>query len=351
MKKKVSLLLTGILILLVTMGLAEETYTGQAQGFGGLVTVTLKMEDGKITEASIEGNEETPGIGGLAVDQMGAMLIEANSAEIDGIAGATYTSDAIRTAAAQALASAKGESVAEVHMKPGVYTGEAWGYSDAVKVKVQVTVDETSIIAIDGDQPQGETPEVSFTAFDRLIPRMIEAQSVAVDAITGATMTSRGIKGATEEALKQALAEGGSEEAAIAHFYSVPEKSTETVTMDYDVVVVGMGAAGLSSAMSAAETAKELGKDVRILAIDKAGRFGGTSGMTSEPSGVNPPKFQDAYNDGKPYNDVAAVKKDWMEYTHGDCKEEMLDVYLNESGNTIDWLHFDHGFKFAQPED
>ena len=200
MKKNVALLLTGILLLLVTMGLAEETYTGQAQGFGGLVTVTLKMEDGRITDATIEGNEETPGIGGLAVEQMGAMLVEANSSEIDGIAGATYTSDAIRAAAAQALASAKGEVVAEVHMKPGVYTGEAWGYSDAVKVKLQVTVDETSIIAIDGEQPQGETPEVSFTAFDRLIPRMIEAQSVAVDAITGATLTSRGIKGATEEA-------------------------------------------------------------------------------------------------------------------------------------------------------
>ncbi len=47
-------------------------------------------------------------------------------------------------------------------------------------------------------------------AEDLMIPRMIENQSVAVDSIIGATGVRAGIKSATEDALKKALAAGGS---------------------------------------------------------------------------------------------------------------------------------------------
>ena len=44
-------------------------FTGTAKGMGGDVTVTLTLEDGKITDCIAEGKDETPGIGTLALEQ------------------------------------------------------------------------------------------------------------------------------------------------------------------------------------------------------------------------------------------------------------------------------------------
>lgn len=355
MKRILSVLLAALMLFGGTTVWAEETYTGQAQGFGGLVTVTLTVQDGVITACAIEGANETAGIGTNAIEQLPAKIVEAGSADVDAVAGATVTSEAIKTAAASALKQASGETVdMTVKMAPGTYLGEGWGYSPAIKLQANVTVDETSIVSVEVVEPHADTPEVAFSAIERLVPRIVEAQSVTVDAVTGATMTSNGIKEAVADALAQALAAGGSSEEAIAAFYKTVEKSEEVVELEYDVVVVGMGAAGLGAAMSAAETAYAAAESdasqVSILAIDKAGRFGGTSGLTSEPLGVNPEKFQDEFNNGEDYADVAALKKDWLEYVHYDAKEEVLDKFLDQSGETIDWLTYDHGFEFIQPE-
>lgn len=80
-----------------------ETLTGSAEGFGGEVTVTLTMEDGKITACSIKGEDETPDIGGKALADLEKQLVDANGIEIDGVSGATVTSKAVKAAAAKAL--------------------------------------------------------------------------------------------------------------------------------------------------------------------------------------------------------------------------------------------------------
>ena len=55
----------------------------------------------------IEGKDETPDVGQAAFEQLSGQLKEANSAEIDGVSGATFTSNAVKEAAAAALESAK----------------------------------------------------------------------------------------------------------------------------------------------------------------------------------------------------------------------------------------------------
>lgn len=85
------------------------TYTATAQGFGGDVTVTITVDAESITEVIIEGDSETQGIGSKAVEQLPEAILNAQSAEVDGVSGATITSKAIQTAIAQALAEAKGE--------------------------------------------------------------------------------------------------------------------------------------------------------------------------------------------------------------------------------------------------
>ena len=46
------------------------TFEGTAQGKGGDVTVALTLTDSKITDVSIEGKDETPGIGDTAMETM-----------------------------------------------------------------------------------------------------------------------------------------------------------------------------------------------------------------------------------------------------------------------------------------
>ena len=85
---------------------ATGDFTGTAKGFGGDVTVTLTLTDGKITGCTAEGKDETPGIGTLALEQLPAQIAETGSIAVDGVSTATITSNAIKEAAAAALTAA-----------------------------------------------------------------------------------------------------------------------------------------------------------------------------------------------------------------------------------------------------
>ena len=82
------------------------TSMGTAKGFGGDVTVTLTLADGKIIGCTAEGKDETEGVGSTAIDQLPGAIAESGSIAVDGVAGATVTSNAIKEAAAAALTAA-----------------------------------------------------------------------------------------------------------------------------------------------------------------------------------------------------------------------------------------------------
>lgn len=81
------------------------TTKGTAKGMGD-VTVTLTLKDGKITECSVDGAGETEGIGTNAIDQLPGEIVKENKISVDGVTGATITSDAIKDAAKAALEAA-----------------------------------------------------------------------------------------------------------------------------------------------------------------------------------------------------------------------------------------------------
>ena len=73
-KRIISLLLALMLLLtLAPAAMAEAVsgaFEGTAKGFAGDVKVVLTLEEGKITGASVTGAEETPAIGGVAMELM-----------------------------------------------------------------------------------------------------------------------------------------------------------------------------------------------------------------------------------------------------------------------------------------
>ena len=103
MKKIVSLVLC--LALALCLGAASaETYSASARGFAGDITVALTIEGDRLTDVSVDGPDETVGVGMTAVEEMPGRMLQANSVEVDGITGATVSSAAILKAAAEALA-------------------------------------------------------------------------------------------------------------------------------------------------------------------------------------------------------------------------------------------------------
>ncbi|HHV07506.1 MAG TPA: FAD-binding protein [Firmicutes bacterium] len=238
----------------------------------------------------------------------------------------------------------------EALMAPGTYTGSGQGFYAGEKVQVSVTVDENSILDIDVSKDNGETPPILQSVIDKMVPRIIEHQSVYVDSITGATASSGAVRHAVIEALTKALEAAGSDPKAISAFHTVPEKKDVTETINTGVLVVGMGGSGSAAAMRAVEIMHELDPDnVNVLAIDKAGKYGGTSSATTGLMAVNPPRFQEEHNNGKDYMDKSAMRQAWLEYTEGDAKMDIVDKFLDNSGTALDWLVYDHGFKFSTP--
>ena len=320
-------------------------YTASAKGYGGDVTVTMTFDANSITDVAIVGDSETSGIGSNAVEQMPQQILDAQSAEVDGVSGATFTSDAVRAAAADCIAQAKGEdATAEVKMAPGTYTAYSESYRARDGLNVTVEVSETEILSITVDtENTSDTPTILQAAIDKMIPRMIENQSITVDSITGATVSSNAIKAATKTALEEALVAGGSDASAVSAFQvDVPKKGGEE-TIDTQVLVIGMGGSGTTAALAAAE------EGLQVLAIDKAGRYGGTSSITTEALFVNPPKFQAEHNNGEDYTDADVMYDAWVAYGEGDAKEDIVHRMIYESGEVLDWLVYDHGVGFAEP--
>ncbi len=71
------------------------TLEGVGEGFGGDLMVEVTMEGDTITAVEVVSHSETSGISDPAIEGMPAAIVEANSTEVDVVAGATYTSEAI----------------------------------------------------------------------------------------------------------------------------------------------------------------------------------------------------------------------------------------------------------------
>lgn len=149
----------------------------------------------------------------------------------------------------------------------GTYVGEAEGMKGPIKV--EVTVDEENITAV--KVLEHVDSERLFNFANEAIPdAIIENQSVAVDMVAGATMSSIGIIGAT----KKALAQSGTDLESL----NVKKEKPALVKGEdeyYDVVVAGAGASGLSAAIELAKN-----EELSILVLEKMPFTGGSLALS-----------------------------------------------------------------------
>ncbi|MDO4493662.1 MAG: FAD-dependent oxidoreductase [Clostridia bacterium] len=339
------LLCAAVAAMLLTGSVAAmaETHTASQKGFGGDVTVAITVENGAIADVTVEGANETAGIGSRAVEMMPERIKEAGTWDVEAVSGATISSTAIKLAAKEAMTEAGliEKKNVTVNMKAGTYTAKKNGFALCEPITVTTILSHNKIIDVKVDTVNiSDTPPIVNAVVKTLVPRILESQSVKVDALTGATLTSEAVKAAVEDCILQALAAAECDPEAVSAFYTEPARIGGEVELNTQVLVVGMGGSGAMAAVSAQESG------LSVLAIDKACRYGGTTGLTSECMAINPPRIKAEYNEGKDFTDADAMKAAWMAYTEGDAKEEMVDKIIYESGEALDWAHYENGFEY-----
>lgn len=103
-KKIMSICLALVLVLFSAVALAD-TFEGVGEGFKPL-KVNVSVTDGKIEAIEMVVNDETPSIGGVAIETLTKQIIDGQTLAVDTIAGATYTTVGFTAAVADAATKA-----------------------------------------------------------------------------------------------------------------------------------------------------------------------------------------------------------------------------------------------------
>ena len=82
------------------------TYTATAKGMVSDVTVTITVDESSILSATVNTAGETENIGNIAGDKLAEQILSMQSQNIDGVSGATRTSDAVKQACEDCIAQA-----------------------------------------------------------------------------------------------------------------------------------------------------------------------------------------------------------------------------------------------------
>ena len=249
--------------------LANGKFSADGLNLEGTVTATVTVKGHKITAITIKDNGNTFSKYTSALVEIPKRIVEAQSTDVDGVTGATYSSDAVKSAVDEALAIARGEKEApaknaEIRFTPGTYTGRGKGYGG--QLQARVTFSETGITDITVGQ-QRETAHVGDVAFPNLSPKIIAANGLGVDAVTGATMSSFGLKAAVLDAAQQA---GVTNRTAFMN-NKLDVKPGDPIEDTWDIVIVGGGGAGLCAAAQAAQDGNS------VLVIEKNAELGGNT--------------------------------------------------------------------------
>ena len=192
------------------------TYSAVAKGMESYVLVETTVDETSITGVTIDVSGETQGIGAAIGDQMAEAILEAQSADVDAVAGATVSSGAVIEALSHTLSEAavKGEDQAEEAQEAvteneaaggiytaGTYSASAAGISSDVKVEAEFDASSITNVTVD---VSGETQGIGAAIGDQMAEAILEAQSADVETVSGATITSEAVKKAMEDVIAQA---------------------------------------------------------------------------------------------------------------------------------------------------
>lgn len=220
------------------------------------------------------------------------------------------------------------EATADTLYESGAYTAISQGHGG--DMTVEVNFDDSSIVSIEVVE-HNDSDGISDTPIERIPEDIIETQSLNVDVVSGATVTSLAIIAAVEDTVIQA---GGNLEALKSSSESA-EVELEEVEMATEVIVIGGGGAGLAAALSAEEHGAE------VILLEKMATLGGSTALSG--GGISAPESRFQQELG-----IEDTKEDWMELweerqlTSNPDSEypdyESVERFMDEAVITTEWL-------------
>ncbi|MCI8813714.1 MAG: FMN-binding protein, partial [Lachnospiraceae bacterium] len=196
--------------------LADGSYEGSGNGFHGPVKVSVKILGKSISAVDVLSHSDDEAFFNRAKEGVIGNILSEQSLEVDVVSGATYSSKGIISAVKNALfksadaddqgaESAKSSAADPVtigqgnfNVADGAYEGSGQGYRGEVKVRVDVqskTITAVDVLSHSDDESFFNRAREGVTA------SILSGQSLEVDAVSGATYSSRGIISAVKNAL------------------------------------------------------------------------------------------------------------------------------------------------------
>ncbi len=217
----------------------------------------------------------------------------------------------------------------------GTYTGTGSGRGGELTVEVTFSENRIEDIQV---LSHNETGMLSNAAFERIPSDIIEQQSLNIDTVSGATLTSFALLNATADAVTQA---GGDAKALRAVEKVVTEKADDE-TMECDIAVVGSGLAGMTAAYEAAVSGK------KVVLLEKLESVGGASARSG---GVI--CYATEEDDELEYFSAETFEKALLDGGHGYVNEPVVHEMAYMSGENVAWMRdvigYDCPYEMEEP--
>ena len=203
-------------------------------------------------------------------------------------------------------------------------TGRGQGINGDVVVKVEADAEKIYSVEV---VEQNETPGIGSVAAEKIPEAIEETNSLLVDSVSGATVTSVAIT----TAVREALTEAGLDPAKFEKAVEKPEAGEKTeVELTCDVVIVGAGGAGLTAAVRANQAG------AKVLVLEKMQMVGGNSLKASGGMNCAGTKFQEAQ--GITDSGVEAFIEDTMNGGHQLNDPALVRTMAENSADAVEWL-------------
>lgn len=221
----------------------------------------------------------------------------------------------------------------EVQFESGSFTVTTPGHNGDIPMVVTLANNRIEDIEID---TSGESEGIADVVFTRIPKQIIEGQTLNVDILSGASVTSNGVIDGVAKAIKLA----GSNPDILRKRPKAPSAlETEDVAYAADVVVVGAGGAGLTAA------AKVLQEGKRVIVVEKFPAVGGNTVRTGGPMNAANPQWQNTFDAilGESHTleeivaiDEGTIDEDYLEDFR--ALKTQIGTYLTETSNHHHYL-------------
>ena len=219
---------------------------------------------------------------------------------------------------------------AQAALKDGVYESKVVGHNAPMTVKVTIAKGKITDISTKDLESYG----VGKVALKDKAAEIISRQSLGIDAMSGATLSSFALISGVEKCLKEA----GATEADINQWTKkVVKYPTAPLTVTGDVAVIGGGGTGLAAAISALENGAG-----KVVIIEKLGYLGGSTNVSGGALNAVDDKRQKAQGIK---DSIPTFYEATMKGGHNVGTPELVHYLTDNAYKTVEWMEA-QGVKF-----